>query len=50
MSGNLTLKEKIELFKISKRPRKQIKFRFDAMELALPALDSSANLTLKNFR
>ena len=50
MSDNLTLKEKIELFKISKRPRKQIRFRFDNMELSLPAVDSSSNLTLKNFR
>lgn len=48
--SDMTLKEKIELFKISKHPRKQIRFRFDAMELVLPALDSSANLTLKNFR
>ena len=50
MSDYLTLKKKIELFKISKRPRKQIRFRFENMELSLPAVDSSSNLALKNFR
>lgn len=40
MSSQLTLKEKIELFKLSKKPRKQIKLRFDAltMDLNLPSL------------
>lgn len=40
MSSQLTLKEKIELFKLSKKPRKQIKLRFDTltMDLNLPSL------------
>ena len=40
MSHNLTLKERIELFKLNKKPRKQIKLRFDtlAMDLNLPTV------------
>lgn len=52
MSSQLTLKEKIELFKLSKKPRKQIKLRFDTltMDLNLPSLRPPDHLQYKNFR
>ena len=52
MNQNLTLKERIELFKLNKKPRKQIIVRFDtlAMDLNLPTLGESTNLPSNHFR
>lgn len=51
MSNKLTLKEKIELFKLSKKPRKQIRLRFDAlnMDLNFPTVGQSTHIKYKNF-
>ena len=52
MSKLLSLKERIELYKLHKKPRKQIKLRFDALslDLNLPILGQSTHILYKNFR
>ena len=52
MSQNLTLKERIELFKLSKKPRKQIIIRFDTlgMDLNLPTIGDHVQIANRHFK
>ena len=50
--SQLTLKERIELFKLNKKSRKQIRLRFDTltMDLNLPLASGSLHIPSKHFR
>lgn len=52
LNSSLSLKEKIELFKINKKPRKQIILKFDTIKngLVLPELDKMPNLRYTHFK
>ena len=52
MSQNLTLKERIDLFKLSKKPRKQIIMRFDTlgMDLNLPTIGDHVQIANRHFK
>ncbi len=52
MSQNLTLKQRIELLKISKKPRKQIRLRFDTLtfDWEVPYSNLESEKTFKNFK